>query len=334
MPVILPDPAVLNGTEPMPAMANDPVQIGDWLVDPRDDSLARGSERVKIEPRTMRLLMRLAQSPGTVISQEELLESVWTGVVVGTASIYQSMSQLRKALGDTDDPPRYIETVARKGYRLVAPVSVAPPAARPPSPAPELAAAPSPAAKTSAQPGRTPGLDRHRGGFCYRGHGRGLAIRPAIPGRAADGLDRGAAFHRPHQWQDRTGVLRWSDRGDFQLAGADPDVARGRAHLGILLSRPRSRRPQDRARANISHVVEGSLRRSGDRMRITVQLIDTHSGYHLWSGNYDVEAGDVLRIQEDVARAVAGNLELRITPETDHRFAGRRSANSEAQRSI
>ena len=100
----------------------DPLLIGDWLADPRDDSLTRGSERVKVEPRTMRLLMRLALTPGVVVSQEELLESVWTGVVVSPASVYQSMSQLRKVLGDTDDPPRYIETVARKGYRLIATV--------------------------------------------------------------------------------------------------------------------------------------------------------------------------------------------------------------------
>src|SRR5262245_32249890 len=111
-------------SRPMSAVPNQPVNIGDWLVDPRDDSLTRGAERVKIEPRTMRLLMRLAQTPGVVVSQDELLESVWSGVVVGTASIYQSMSQLRKVLGDTE-PPRYIETVARKGYRLLASVTAA-----------------------------------------------------------------------------------------------------------------------------------------------------------------------------------------------------------------
>ena len=116
--------------------SNEPVRIGDWLADPRDDSLTRGTEKVKIEPRTMRLLMRLAQTPGAVVSQDQLLESVWTGVVVGTASIYQSMSQLRKVLGDNEDPPRYIETVARKGYRLVALVSEPPPPVDPASPAP------------------------------------------------------------------------------------------------------------------------------------------------------------------------------------------------------
>src|SRR6185436_5655122 len=115
------------------SLPNDPLQIGDWLVDPRDDSIVRGSERIKLEPRTMRLLMMLAQAPGQVVSQDQLLETVWSGVVVGSASVYQSVSQLRKVLGDTDDPPRYIATIARKGYRLIAPVSKVAPA---PTPAP------------------------------------------------------------------------------------------------------------------------------------------------------------------------------------------------------
>jgi len=125
---------VLIGPELMPSTL-DRVKIGEWTADARDDSISRGAERVKLEPRTMRLLLRLAQSPGVVVSLDELLESVWSGVVVGTASVYQSMSQLRKVLGDNEDPPRYIETVARKGYRLVAPVSEPPPPADPASPA-------------------------------------------------------------------------------------------------------------------------------------------------------------------------------------------------------
>ena len=121
------------------AGSTSPLHIGDWLVDPGTDTISQGQETQKLEPRTMRLLMRLAQTPGTVVSQDELMESVWAGVVVGTASIYQSASQLRKVLGDSDDPPRYIETVARKGYRLVATVGpavarTAPPAAAVPSP--------------------------------------------------------------------------------------------------------------------------------------------------------------------------------------------------------
>ena len=81
-----------------------------------------------------------------------------------------------------------------------------------------------------------------------------------------------------------------------------------------------------------THLLEGSLRRSGDRVRITVQLIDTRTGFHVWSESYDKEANDVLEVQEDIARKVADNLELRITAETDTRFAGRRSKSADAQR--
>ena len=81
-----------------------------------------------------------------------------------------------------------------------------------------------------------------------------------------------------------------------------------------------------------THLLEGSLRRSGDRVRITVQLIDTRSGFQVWSESYDKEANNVLEVQEDIARKVADNLELRITAETDTRFAGRRSKSDEAQR--
>jgi len=81
-----------------------------------------------------------------------------------------------------------------------------------------------------------------------------------------------------------------------------------------------------------THMIEGSLRRSGNQVRITVQLIDTRTGYHLWSESYDVESGDALTMQEDIARKVADNLEIRITADVDSRFAGRRSGSVEAQR--
>src|ERR1700723_3157723 len=98
------------------------LHIGDWVVDPETDTLARGSELAKLEPRAMRLLLLLAQSPGAVISVDRMLTEIWPGVIVGPASVYQAISQLRRALADTDPEPTYIATVPRKGYRLIAPV--------------------------------------------------------------------------------------------------------------------------------------------------------------------------------------------------------------------
>src|SRR5580704_11005870 len=98
------------------------LQIGEWIVNPSLDSISKGTETQKLEPRTMRLLLCLADSAGDVVSVDRLLNEVWTGVVVGSASVYQAVSQLRKLLGDVDPEPTYIATVPRKGYRLIAAV--------------------------------------------------------------------------------------------------------------------------------------------------------------------------------------------------------------------
>ena len=329
MPVILTDPAMPAGFESMTATYNEPLQIGDWLVDPRDDSLVRGAERVKIEPRTMRLLMRLAQSPGTVISQEELLESVWTGVVVGTASVYQSMSQLRKVLGDSDDPPRYIETVARKGYRLIARVSSRPTVAV--AIAATVGAAP--VAETSAKPAP------HQLGWLAIAAAAAIAVMAAVWRFAPqlDAIPEVASIV----------VLPFVDLTSGQTEqifcdGLTEETSNWLAQVPTLhvVARTsafsyRNRNADVRAigrELNTSHVLEGSLRRSGDQMRITVQLIDTRTGFHLWSDSYDVEPGDVLKVQEEIARSVVGSLELRMTADIENRFAGRRSQDAEAQR--
>jgi TolB-like protein/DNA-binding winged helix-turn-helix (wHTH) protein/tetratricopeptide (TPR) repeat protein len=313
--------------------APDPMRIGEWLADPRDDSLSRGSERVKLEPRTMRLLMRLALTPGSVVSQDELLESVWSGVVVSPASVYQSMSQLRKVLGDTDDPPHYIETVARKGYRLVAKVSkpdkseVARIAEAAPDKSTEIA--PAPPAQVQKPRGR-----------------RWLALAAAVVLVAATAWWQLHSNRPPLPQTPSIVVLPFVDLTDGHTQqmfcdGLTEETSNWLAQVPSLRVVARSsafayRDRQADVRAigrelNISHVLEGSLRRSGNKMRITVQLIDTNTGFHLWSENYNVEAGDVLRVQESVARNVAGSLELRISSETNSRFDGRRSKNGPAQ---
>jgi DNA-binding winged helix-turn-helix (wHTH) protein len=110
--------------------SNDLIEVGEWIVDPSLDTIVRGNERHKLEPRTMRLFMCLVDSPGTVVSVDRLLAEVWSGVVVGPASVYQAVSQLRKLLRDLDPKPLYVETVPRKGYRLIARVRVVPTAER------------------------------------------------------------------------------------------------------------------------------------------------------------------------------------------------------------
>ncbi|MDT8999404.1 winged helix-turn-helix domain-containing protein [Paucibacter sp. APW11] len=99
------------------------LQIGEWQADPLLDELRQGDQVLKLEPRKMRLLMALAQRPQQLVTLDQLLDEVWGDLVVTPSSVYQSISQLRSLLGDDASQPRYIVTVPRKGYRLVAAVS-------------------------------------------------------------------------------------------------------------------------------------------------------------------------------------------------------------------
>lgn len=118
----------LNPTHVAPSSSSppSPFLVGEWRVEPSLDQISRVDRVVKLEPRTMRLLVILAQRPGELVTPDELFASVWKDAVVTSSSLYESVAQLRKALGDHADKPLYIATVQRKGYRLVAPVSPLP----------------------------------------------------------------------------------------------------------------------------------------------------------------------------------------------------------------
>jgi TolB-like protein/DNA-binding winged helix-turn-helix (wHTH) protein len=307
----------------------DAMQIGEWIVNPALDSISRGTETHKLEPRTMQLLMCLANSAGAVVSVDQLLTEVWTGVVVGSASVYQAVSQLRKLLGDVDPEPTYIATIPRKGYRLIAPVRrigpagettptvqpisiVAPPAARRPyikSIALGCAALLAIILiagviwKTrSATDQTTPSL-------------ASIVVLPFIDLSAGktdqsfcDGLTEELS-----NWLAQIPTLRVVARTSaFAFRGQGEDVRK----IGQAL--------------NTNHILEGSMRRDGNHMRITVQLIDARNGYHLWSENFDRPMDDTIKIQEDISRSVAETLKVRLTTESERQFAARRTADPQA----
>ncbi|RQO60375.1 hypothetical protein DBR47_08385 [Paucibacter sp. KBW04] len=130
------------------ARPSGPLKIGDWWADPQLDELRRGDQVVKLEPRKMHLLMALARRPQQLVTLDQLLDEVWADLVVTPSSVYQSISQLRSVLGDDASQPRYIVTVPRKGYRLVAEVSEW---QSEPAPPPSVAAAPAPEAQAAPE---------------------------------------------------------------------------------------------------------------------------------------------------------------------------------------
>jgi TolB-like protein/DNA-binding winged helix-turn-helix (wHTH) protein/Tfp pilus assembly protein PilF len=304
------------------------LQVGDWTVEPALDAISRNGETQKLEPRTMRLLMCLVESAGSVVSIERLLSEVWTGVIVGSASVYQAVSQLRKILGDTDPDPTYIATVPRKGYRLIAAVR-------------RIAAPPQTAdsgAPGSSTPGGIAASQSRRlrlialcaaallalsslAWFLLRKPPptevtvSSIVVLPFVDMTAekndqpfCDGLTEEIS-----NWLSQIPKLRVVARTSaFAFRGQSEDVRKIGKSLGT------------------NHVLEGSMRRFADHMRVTVQLIDARTGFHLWSANYDRPVTDTINMQEDISRSVAESLQIRLTADTAQRFAARRSNNPQA----
>src|SRR5271168_121650 len=107
----------------MEPLRDSTLRIGDLRVDPALDEIYKDGSTIKVEPRTMRLLLCLAEHAGQVVSVDQLLAEVWKDVIVGPDSVYQAVAGLRRILGDDPKSPVYIANVMRRGYRLVAPVA-------------------------------------------------------------------------------------------------------------------------------------------------------------------------------------------------------------------
>ncbi len=97
--------------------------IGEWQVSPHEDTLSQDGNTVRLEPRAMEVLVYLASRPGEVVSRRDLENSVWTGMVVTDDAVTSAIIKLRKALGDNAKDPRFIATVPKRGYQLIAPVT-------------------------------------------------------------------------------------------------------------------------------------------------------------------------------------------------------------------
>ena len=119
-----------QGASGEPAAA--PFRVGDWTAEPAWNRLRRDGTVVKLEPRVMRLLTVLAAAPGRPLGRQELLDKVWPDVLVNEEALSRAVSQLRRALGDDPKAPRYLETVHKGGYCLIAPVDREPAPAVPP----------------------------------------------------------------------------------------------------------------------------------------------------------------------------------------------------------
>jgi len=126
----------LSFAEPEPCTGNEPaahdgdsrLRVGAWIVEPESNVIRQESAEVRLEPRVMNLLVFLASRPGLVTSKDQIVDAVWEGAFISESALTRTVADLRKALGDDARSPRYVETISKRGYRLVADVAGGSPA--------------------------------------------------------------------------------------------------------------------------------------------------------------------------------------------------------------
>lgn len=283
--------------------------LGEWTADPSRDVLERGGTSVKIEPKAMEVLVFLANRPGAVVAQRDLEAAVWRDVIVTPQSVYQAIAQLRRVLGDDARQPRYIETVPRRGYRLVAPVQWIEE-----QPAP-VAAARQAEAAIEKTPATGPPRDRRwlaAAGFV-------LLLAATLAGAAL--MQRSTEPGAPKSIAVLT-FQNGADAADSSYLGEaiteELVNALGQVEGLRVLARNSTRAaekistdPREVAeQLGVTHVLEGSVRRVEGRVRVMATLVDGRTGFHEWSRSFERPAANLLRLPTDIAGSAASALRL------------------------
>ena len=340
------------------------LRIGDWRVDPELDELSREGRTIRVEPRTMQLLLCLAAHAGRVVDIRQLLDEVWSNVVVTPGSVYQAVAELRRILGDDREHPSYIENLPRRGYRLIAQVApwnaahgAAPSASTPaaagsrpmmnaPSPVEMQSAPPGPDrpattatdAVAAARPLPARRLRRNAllGGFVLAAViVVGIALEPFwrlhhmpvtgvhVAGKTEVLVTPVTFAPPPHSIAVLPFVNMSGDSSqDYFSDGLSEELLNDLSRINELQVAARtssfSFKGKDTdigtiaRKLNVGAVLEGSVRRSKRTVRITAQLNNALTGFHMWSQTYDRELGDVLKLQAEIAGAVASALKVTL----------------------
>src|SRR6266576_3118222 len=315
------------------------LRIGAWCVNPSSGQISRDGETARVEVRTMRLLLRLAEHAGDVVSIDDLLGHVWPDVTVAPDSVYQAVASLRRLLGDDPKQPTYIETVPRLGYRMVATVSPW-------------------TDQSTAQPGSSPAFDT-RHATTTTGSGLGGAFNWAavagiclaamiafllvflIRGKVTNNNPSASAAIAP-QPQKSIAVLPFLDLTDkmneepFADGMTEELIDKLSKIPGLRVPPPTASFyfkgqlwPRSHGTAQITiaeiakklavaYVLDGSVRKSGARMRVDARLIRADNGYIVWSESYDRPFDDMLMVQDDIAGEVTKALRASIEARPDH----------------
>ena len=323
----------------MDSLSHKAFFIGDWKVSPTEGLLLRGDDVVHIEPKAMELLVYLAAHQGEVVAREDIEKDVWSGTLVSYDSITSTVIKLRKALQDNAREPDYIATIPKRGYELIASVCEQ----------------------------DDPGTNEGTGSIGLQNTNKsswylffvgflvvavGVAwfvmsanVNPVVTDESnvSPALIENIA-QQPLETPSIAVLPFVNMSGDpeqeYFSDGISEDIITDLSRLKNLTVIARNASftykgslttNEDIGNAlNVSHVLEGSVRRSGDRVRITAQLIDTGNGQHLWAERYDRELNDVFAVQDEITEQIVTALSVQLSSDEEIHRANYAKHNFEA----
>jgi TolB-like protein/DNA-binding winged helix-turn-helix (wHTH) protein/tetratricopeptide (TPR) repeat protein len=304
-----------------PSVSKEPIRFGLFEFDPQSGELSKQGSRIRLQGQPVEILSMLLGRPGELVTREELQKKLWPAdtFVDFDRSLNAAVKRLRGALGDSAETPRFIETLARRGYRFIAPVDTRQSAAA-------EVAAPAPP-RPSVRPWYL------------------LAAMLVIPVLAALGVTMYLGKNGSGKPMDSLLVLPLKnlsanpDDGYFADSMTDALNARlaGVSALRVIsqtssflykgTAKPLSQIARE---LNVDGIVEGSVLRSGDRIRINVQLVRPEGEKRIWGQTYERDVRDVLAVQSEVTRAIVDEIRVKLTPGEEARLASVRASNPEA----
>lgn len=311
----------------MPAAAPPPIRLSfcGFELDCSSGELHKNGQKVPLPPKAFEVLRALAEHPGEVVTRDELRTKLWQAdtFVEFDDSLNHAVKKLRQVLGDSAENPRFIATLPRYGYRFIA----------------TLDAKGKPEAVGNARLGRRTAL---RVGI--------LAVIVLIVAAASVVVWWATRRSRVSRATDVPPIqslavlplanLSGDPQQDYFAEGMTDAVTTDLAklHAVKVISRTSSMRFKDAkqplpdiARAlGVDGILEGSVQRSGGRVRVTVQLIRAPTDVHLWAESYDRDARDILSLQGEIAQAIAREIRVVLTPEESSQLGQTGTASSEA----
>jgi TolB-like protein/DNA-binding winged helix-turn-helix (wHTH) protein len=284
--------------------------------------LWRGDAPVPLTPRVFETLLYMVEHHDTVLDKERLMEAVWPDSIVEENNLTQNVSTLRRVFGETPGSHRFIVTVPGRGYRFVAGVTLREAEA---DLEPHITETAIESAETETE--RVASVSQLDHPVASR------SFRPILLATAAVLALSIAVLPFANLSADKENA--------FFTEGVQDDILTALAKFAYLkvISRtsvasyvagPHRNLREIGQELGVANVLEGSVRRAGGKVRVTVQLIEMRTNTHLWAETYDRDLADVFAIQGDIAQQIAAALEAKLAPEEKARLDARPTTNSEA----